>query len=71
MQSLGFLKVSRGAGRANSSGRKNGVRVTKQCKLLGRRKGDRKERTESRYISEVQQPGHSDLSKIQLVSKRK
>lgn len=69
MQSLGLL--SSGAGRVNSWGRENEVRVAKQCKLLGRRKGDRKERTVSRYISEVQQPEHSDLPKMPFVSKRK
>lgn len=41
--------------------RENEVRVISQYKLLGQREGGQKGRTESRYILEVKEPGHSDL----------
>lgn len=63
VQSSGFLKgISSGDGTVNSWG-ENEVRVTGECQLEGHRKGDQKGEERGRNISEVKQPGHSDLPK--------
>lgn len=69
VQSLGFLKgISSGDGTVNSWG-ENEVRVTGECQLEGQRKGDQKGEERGRNISEVKQPGHSDLPRWQLFQK--